>query len=68
LELRLNVRYLISKDTRIGVGYVWQHLKSEDWAYEGMQYGGLSGVLPTNEKSPTYNVHTIGITYMQTFW
>jgi hypothetical protein len=66
-ELRLNARYNLSKDKRLGVGYLWQHMKAVDWAYEGMQYGGLSGVLPTNETAPNYTVQTLVLSYQQSF-
>jgi MtrB/PioB family decaheme-associated outer membrane protein len=67
LELKLNARYSLSKDTRIGVGYIWQHIKAEDWAYDGMQFGGLVGVLPTGERAPSFNVHTFMVTFIKSF-
>jgi hypothetical protein len=66
-ELRLNARYALSKDQRLGFSWIVQHLKTTDWAYDGMQPGGLAGVLPTYETAPSYTVHTIGITYLQSF-
>lgn len=66
-EFKLNGRYALSKQQALRVGYTWQHLKATDWAYEGMQIGGLAGVLPTSEQAPTYNVHTIGLAYLYSF-
>jgi hypothetical protein len=67
LELKLNARYALAKDTRIGFGYIWQHIKAVDWAYDGMQFGGLAGVLPSNERAPSFNVHTFMVTYIKSF-
>jgi hypothetical protein len=66
-EVRLNARYLLSKDQRLGLGYLWQHLRAVDWVYDGMQYGGLSGVLPTNETAPKYTVQTLVFSFQQSF-
>jgi MtrB/PioB family decaheme-associated outer membrane protein len=66
-ELKLGMKYAFSKDTTLRLGYTWQHLNSTDWFYDGLQAGGLSGVLPTYEKAPTYNVHTIGVAYTFAF-
>ncbi|NDG42426.1 MAG: hypothetical protein EBY28_24515 [Betaproteobacteria bacterium] len=61
--LRLSGRYTLTKEQAVRIGYSWQHLVAQDWAYDGLQAGGLSGVLPTNEKVPTYNVHTLAVSY-----
>lgn len=61
--LRLSGRYTLTKEQAVRIGYSWQHLSAQDWAYDGLQVGGLSGVLPTNEKLPTYNVHTLVVSY-----
>jgi len=66
-EFRLDARYALSRDQRLGVGYSYAHMKAVDWAYEGMQYGGLSGVLPTNERAPNFSVHTLVLSYQQSF-
>jgi MtrB/PioB family decaheme-associated outer membrane protein len=67
IELHLSARYALSKVNAVRVGYGWQHAKVVDWAYDGLQPGGLSGVLPTYEQAPSYNVHTIGVAYIHTF-
>ena len=45
------------------------HMKSSDWAYDGMQtgLGTIAGVLPTNEQAFNYNVNIIGASYIVTF-
>jgi hypothetical protein len=42
-------------------------MSSSDWSYDGLQFGGLSGVLPTNELAPKYSVHTFVVSYIYTF-
>lgn len=66
-ELKLSTKYALNKESAVRVGYIYQYMKSSDWMYEGMQFGGLAGVLPTNEQAPNYTVHTIVVTYLYTF-
>lgn len=66
LELRLGGNYHLDKDSSVRVGYGYQRLSSADWAYDAMQPGGLSGVLPTSEQAFHYSVRNIGIAYLMT--
>ena len=65
--LQLNGKYKINKASSVWVGYNFQHMTSDDYAYQGMQVGGLAGVLPTSEKAPSYNVHNLGASYTYMF-
>ena len=67
VDLKLAGRYTLSPSSAVRVGYRYQHMTSTDWAYDGLQYGGLAGVLPTNEFAPSYTVHTISVSYLYTF-
>lgn len=67
IEVRLNGKYAINKTSAVRLGYSFLHMKASDWAYEGMQYGGLSGALPSNEKAPNYNVHVVAVSYTYSF-
>jgi MtrB/PioB family decaheme-associated outer membrane protein len=67
IDLKLAGKYAVSKDSAVRVGYRYQHMTSTDWSYDGLQYGGLAGVLPTNEQAPSYRVHTITLTYLYAF-
>ena len=42
-------------------------MTSDDYAYEGVQIGSISGVLPTNEQPFKYSVNVIGLSYVVTF-
>jgi MtrB/PioB family decaheme-associated outer membrane protein len=66
-ELRLNGTYRISSRHAVRFLYTFMHMSSADWAYEGMQLGSLSSVLPTLEQPFAYNVHVIGASYVLTF-
>ena len=67
LDLQLSGKYTINKASSIWAGYNFMHMTSSDYAYQGMQIGGLAGVLPTSEKAPSYNVHLIGASYIYSF-
>jgi len=63
-EVRLAAEYAINKASAIRGLYWYQHLNSTDFAYDGMQYGTITSVIPTNEVSPHYNVHVVGLSYI----
>ncbi len=66
-ELRVNARYALSKAQALRFGYSFVFMRTSDYAYEGMQYGGLSGVLPSNEQSPNFRVHTLAVAWQYTW-
>jgi MtrB/PioB family decaheme-associated outer membrane protein len=67
IAVRISAKYAINDDSSVRFGYAYQHLTVADYAYDGMQYGGLVGVLPSNEKVPNYTVHVVGMSYTRTF-
>lgn len=67
VELRLNGKYKIDQKSSIQMSYSFLHMKTTDYAYDGMQTGTVTIVMPTSEKAPTYNVHAIGASYIYTF-
>ena len=64
IELRLGGQYAIDKASAVRVLYWSQHLRSNDYVYDGMQFGTLTNVIPTNEQPFNYNVHVVGFTYI----
>ena len=66
-DFRLTGTWQLKPDVAVRVGYGYQRLRSEDWAYEGSQDGALTQVIPTREQSPVYNIHTLGIAYIASF-
>ena len=67
IDLQLNGLYAVTKAAGVRLGYRYQHMISSDWSYDGLQYGGLNTVLPTNERAPNYSVHTFVVSYVYTF-
>jgi hypothetical protein len=67
LELRFNARYALSHASMLRLQYIYGDLSSTDYAYEGMQPGGLAGVLPSFESAPHYVVHVIALSYARRF-
>jgi len=66
-DLRLNARYLLAHGQSLRLAYAFLQMSSSDFAYEGMQFGSLSGQLPTNEQPFNYKVHVIGVSYVVSF-
>jgi MtrB/PioB family decaheme-associated outer membrane protein len=67
VELRAGLRWRFDDTRALRVGYLYQHMRSVDWAYDGLQAGGLAGVLPTFEQAPSYTVHTVTLSYLVSF-
>jgi hypothetical protein len=64
IEVRLGGQYAIDKASAVRLLYWYQHLKSNDYVYDGMQFGTLTNVIPTNEQPFNYNVHVVGLSYI----
>jgi hypothetical protein len=66
-EFRLKATYTLNAVSKVRLAYIYAHLQSSDYAYEGMQFGPLSGVLPSGEQAPVYVVHVIALSYARQF-
>ena len=66
-ELRVNGRYAVTSTQALHLAYTYMRMTSADWAYEGMQFGSMSGVLPSNEQPFNYSVHVFGVSYVLSF-
>ena len=52
--------YQVAKNSKVAAGYWYQHLKSDDFYYNGLQSGFTpTSVLPTNQTAPSYHVNVI---------
>ena len=49
IELRLVGQYTIDKASAVRFAYMYGHLHSKDYAYDGTQYGTITSVMPTNQ-------------------
>jgi hypothetical protein len=67
VEARIGARWKLDEARSLRLGYRWQHLTSTDWAYDGLQPGGLAGVLPSYQQAPSYSVHTLSVAYLLSF-
>jgi MtrB/PioB family decaheme-associated outer membrane protein len=68
IQFKLAGSYQLSKPSKIVAGYMYQHLKSNDYYYNAYQYGFTpTSVLPTNQQAPSYNVNTIFAAYNYSF-
>jgi MtrB/PioB family decaheme-associated outer membrane protein len=66
-EVRMNGRYAVTPTQALHLAYTYMRMTSADWAYEGMQFGSMSGVLPSNEQPFNYSVHVFGVSYVLSF-
>jgi hypothetical protein len=66
-DLHLMADYALDKMRTVRVGYLYSYLYSQDWAYEGMQAGNMTQMLPSYEQSPNYAVHAIALSYVLRF-
>jgi MtrB/PioB family decaheme-associated outer membrane protein len=66
-ELRVIGAYNVDKLQSIRVSYAYLRMRSSDPAYEGMQFGSVATLLPTNEQPFSYSVSVVGIAYVLHF-
>lgn len=66
-DAMLNARYALNAASTLRFDYRYAWLQASDYAYEGMQFGGLTGVLPTNEAAPRYSLHVASLSYQYRF-
>jgi hypothetical protein len=64
LEVQIAGQYALDKQSSIRAFYWFQKLRVTDYAYDGMQYGTITSVIPTNEQAPDYNVSVVGLSYV----
>ena len=66
--IKLGASYKIDKSSKIGLRYIYQHLASNDFYYNGLQTGYTpNAVLPTNQTTGSYNVNVIAASYTYSF-
>lgn len=60
-------RYQIEKDLSINVKYIYERMRIKDWAMDGVVSNTLANVIGTNQTSPNYNVHALGVYFNYQF-
>jgi MtrB/PioB family decaheme-associated outer membrane protein len=67
-QLRLAGNYQLSHVSKVIMGYTFQHLNSNDYMYNGLQYGyTATSMLPSNQQAPNYIINTIYAAYQYSF-
>jgi len=64
IDVRLSAQYAIDKHSLVRFLYWFSHLDTSDYMYQGMQFGSLTNVIPTNEQPFHYNIHVVGLSYI----
>lgn len=68
IQFKLTGKYKLDKNSKVAVGYIYQHMKSSDYYYNGLQAGSTpSALMPTNQQSPNYTVNVIIASYTHNF-
>ncbi len=67
-QFKLTGTYTLDKSSKLGLGYLHRSLRSEDFYYNGLQYGSTpTSVMPTNQTAPSYSVNMVWASYIYTF-
>ena len=64
IDVRLSAQYSIDKHSAVRFLYWYEHLNSSDYYFDGVQFGTLTNVTPTNEQPFHENVNVVGISYI----
>lgn len=68
VQFKLSGKYKLDKNSKIAAGYIYQHMKSTDYYYNGLQAGYTpSALMPTNQQSPNYTVNYVTVSYLYNF-
>lgn len=67
-QVKLTGTYELDKSSKIAMGYRYQRLDSNDYYYNGLQYGNTPiSLMPTNQNSGSYSVNLVAVSYMYSF-
>lgn len=67
-RLEMYSRYHLQKDLSLNVRYAYDRYTSSDWAWDApLSLASVSSVVGTNQTSPKYNVHFIGVSVAYKF-
>lgn len=68
ISFKLTGNYQVDKASKVAVGYLFQKLASDDYYYNGLQYGSNpSSMLATNQTAPNYSLNVVTLTYIYNF-
>ncbi len=68
ISFKLTGNYQVDKASKVAVGYLFQKLASDDYYYNGLQYGtNPNSMLATNQTAPNYSLNVVTLTYIYNF-
>jgi len=68
IQLKLVGDYKVNKQGKVALAYIYQHLMSSDYLYNGYQTGYTPNkVLPTNQQAGGYLINAVTAIYTYTF-
>ncbi|OWW22687.1 MtrB/PioB family decaheme-associated outer membrane protein [Noviherbaspirillum denitrificans] len=59
--------YKLQKDVSVKVKYIFERYNASDWAIDQVAPATLANVIGTNETTPNYNVHFVGVSLSYQF-
>lgn len=66
--VQLYAKWNYSRKTTFRLNYLYETMRSSNWAYDGLTPTSASGVLLTGQGSPKYENHVIGISVAVSSW
>ncbi len=68
ISLKLTGNYKVHKNGKVALAYIYQKLNSNDYFYNGQQYGYTpSTLVPTNLQPQDYTVNVVALSYSLAF-
>ena len=68
ISFKLTGNYQVDKASKVAVGYLFQKLASDEYYYNGLQYGtNPNSMLATNQTAPNYSLNVVTLTYIYNF-
>jgi MtrB/PioB family decaheme-associated outer membrane protein len=67
-RLELFGRYWLRQDVSLNLRYIYEQYLSRDWAYDEVLPATLANVIGTNQASPDYEVHMLGVSVSYRFY
>ena len=68
IKFKLAGNYKVDKANRVVVGYLYQHLNSNDYYYNAYQTGATpTSLMPTNQQAPSYSQNVLYASYVYEF-
>ena len=68
IQFKLAGNYRVDKTNKVLVGYLYQHLNSNDYYYNAYQTGYTpTSLMPTNQQAPSYSQNVLYASYVYEF-